>query len=75
MSKKDKNKSKLSLGLKGTQNPSLLRFQKELTNQIELLPLLYQYHMTQGKLKKAEFDGLVKTGFTPEQALEIVKTK
>lgn len=63
------------LGLKGTASPDYCKLQQALSKQIEMLPLIIEHHAMQGKVKKAEYDGLIKAGFTESQALTIVSSK
>ena len=60
------------MGGKGTKNNNA-----ELKESIELvasqLPLLIEANKVQAKYKKSKYDELILQGFTPEQAIELIK--
>lgn len=48
---------------------------KNLATFIEVVAVEIQYAPHRAKLYKASYDALVKEGFTPQQAIDIIKVK
>lgn len=74
--KSNKNKKtdkKLDIPRTGTNNPIILKLEESISTDIEAMPTLIKWHKIKGKVKKAEFDGLVAAGFTNDQAMELMK--
>lgn len=66
-------KDKLELGVTKTNNPDILKIQKVLSDSIEAFPILTELAAQVAKDRKMKYDAHIKVGFTPEQALELIK--
>ncbi len=60
------------MGLGKTNNPVLLRIEKQLSEDIEGYQTLKARYEFDAKLRRAEFKALTKQGFEPDQAMQIL---
>lgn len=51
------------------------KYEKSIQNMWEMLPYATQEWEVKAKFLKVKHDGLIKEGFTEEQAMEIIKTR
>lgn len=69
------NKPKLSAVDNVRKMDTRNKYEKSIQNMWEMLPYVTQEWEVKAKFLKAKYDGLIKEGFTEQQALEIVKTR
>lgn len=69
------NKPKIVAVDSGVKVEMKNKYEKSIANMWGMLPYVTQEWEVKAKFLKAKYDGLIKEGFTEEQAMQIVKTR